>query len=348
MQKDKINAAIIGCGNISTSHARAIKANSGRVCMYAVCDIVEERARKLGEEYGAQKIFTNYRQMLEDKAIDLVCICTPSGMHADMAVDCARAGKHVLCEKPLDITGEKLDLMIGAFSGREVKLGSVFQYRTYQGLVEAKEMLEKGELGKILFANGYCKIYRSPEYYKSAGWRGTWAVDGGGCLMNQAIHTLDVLCWLAGGAISVRSEVYTLARDIEVEDTAYAFLKFKNNVPGAFEATTLATPGIGVKVEIQCEKGRLEFTAPETTLYKTGENGESVAVLLGKGGLQKGNTANDPGALANEGHSFLVDDMADVILTGKEPYVPATMGRHAVDVILAIYRSSREKREITI
>jgi len=348
MSRKRINAAIIGCGNICSSHARAIVANSDKVNMYAFCDIIREKAQNMAHLYGAEKYFTDYNVMLLDNNIDLVCICTPSGMHSEMAVNCAYAGKHVLCEKPLDIKREKIDRMIDAFKYTGMKMGSVLQYRTYRGLLRAKEILESGELGPILVANGYCKIYRGPEYYKSAGWRGTLEMDGGGCLMNQAIHTLDILCWLSGGVESTKAEVYTLARDIEVEDTVFAFLKFRNNAYGVFHGTVLANPGIGVKVEIQCEKGRIEFTDPDTTLYRTDENNNIIKTCLDEQFKETSNTANNPAALANSGHSFLIADMADAIVNNRPPYITVDAGRYAVDVILSIYESSRENKTIKI
>jgi UDP-N-acetyl-2-amino-2-deoxyglucuronate dehydrogenase len=346
--RKKVNAAIIGCGVISDFHARGIQANSEQVDFYAVCDIIEERAQKLAAQYGVKRYFTDYKEMLSDENIDLVCICTPSGMHAEMAIDCAKAGKHVLCEKPLDVTREKLDGMIEAFDHTGMKLGCVFQYRTYAGIRRAKEILNSGELGKILIANGYCKIYRSPEYYKSAGWRGTWEMDGGGCLMNQAVHTLDILCYLAGDVESTRAKVFTLARDIEVEDTAFAFLEFKNQAYGVFEAATIYSPGIGAKVEIQCEHGRIEFNAPFTTLYRTLENGKAAPKSLDDEKAVTDGAASNPAALDYEGHRYLVADMAQAILNDKQPYVRAEAGRHAVDVILSIYKASRENKEIMI
>lgn len=344
----KINVAILGCGNISSAHLQAVKANTDKVELYAVCDIIEEKAQACADKYGAKKVFTDYKEMLSDSNIHLVCLCTPSGMHAEMAVECAKAGKNVLCEKPLDVTSQKLDMMLDAFKETGMKLGSVFQYRTYPGVRKAKELLDSGSLGKILYANGYCKIYRGPEYYKSADWRGTWALDGGGCLMNQAIHTLDILCWLAGGVKSVKAETFTLSRDIEVEDTAFAFFNFASGSYGVFEATTLTSPATGVLVEIQCEKGRIEFTAPDIFLYKTDENGKDVKIPLDKSEIKKDNVASDPGALTLDGHSFLIADMADAIVSNRPPYLPGEIGRHAVDVILAIYESSREKTEVKI
>ncbi|HOJ11129.1 MAG TPA: Gfo/Idh/MocA family oxidoreductase [Clostridiales bacterium] len=351
MQKSKIKAAILGCGNISEAHARAIQVNSNKVELYAVCDIVEEKVVKLVEKYSAVKYYTDYKEMLADDNIELVSICTPSGMHSEMAVDCAKAGKHVLCEKPLDVTREKLDNMVQAFSNRELKFGTVFPYRTYPGLLTAKHILDSGELGRVYMGDGYCKVYRSAEYYKSAGWRGTWELDGGGCLMNQGIHTLDVLCWLMGGVSSAEAKTFTIARDIEVEDTAFAFLKFRNGSYGVFQGTTLSYPGTGVKVEIQCEKGKIVFTDPNTYLYKTDDNGKEIEICLDSiddGNVEKGNTANDPSAIAITGHSWLMSDIVDAIIEDREPFVSVIEGRHAVDVILAIYESSRTGKEIKV
>lgn len=343
-----INAAIIGCGVISRKHATAIRANSDKVNLYAVCDIIEEKARKLACTFGVKNCYTDYKKMLEDDSINLVCICTPSGMHAEMAVDCAKAGKNVLCEKPLDVTHEKLDMMIKAFARTSLKLGSIFQYRTYSGIIKAKKMLDSGKLGKVYYANGYCKVYRGPEYYKKADWRGTWKLDGGGCLMNQAVHAIDILSWLNGDVESLKADVFTLARDIEVEDTAFALLNFKNKSKGFFHATTLCNPGIGNKVEIQCEKGRIEFVVPSTTLYKFNEKGHILKVPLDDKVILEDNSANDPIAIKDQGHVDLVRNIADAITNGTQPYITGQDGRHAVDVILAIYESSRQQKEIKL
>lgn len=341
MEKRKLNVAVAGCGVIGSAHCEAVNANYERVNLYAVCDSDEDRATKFAEKYKAYKYYTDFEKMLEDRNVDLVCICTPSGMHVDMALDCAKAGKHVLCEKPIGITKEQLDQLSIAFTGTSLKFGTVFQYRTYPGLLKAKQMLDSGELGKILIGNGHCKIYRSPEYYKSAGWRGTWELDGGGCLMNQAIHTLDVLSWLSGGVESVVAKAYTLARDIEVEDTAFALLKFRNGAYGSFQASTLYMPDLGVNVEIQCEKGRIVFTSDRTYLYTPGEKGRSMETCLDEtpGNNSSGN---------NIGHAYLINDMADAILNDKAPHIPVKEGRHSVDVILSIYESSKTGGEVKV
>jgi UDP-N-acetyl-2-amino-2-deoxyglucuronate dehydrogenase len=192
----KIGYAIIGCGNIGPSHAEGVLACKDAK-LVAVCDIIEEKARNMAAKYGSASYFTDYREMLQSEEIDIVSLCTPSGMHGDMVLDCARVGKHVLCEKPIEISKGKMDAMINACTDAGVKLGAVFQNRTYSGTIRARKMIKDGELGRILIADGYCKEYRSPEYYKSASWRGTWALDGGGCLMNQGVHCIDLLCWFA-------------------------------------------------------------------------------------------------------------------------------------------------------
>ena len=357
MDKGKLKAAILGCGNISVAHYNAIKANSHKVELYAVCDIIEEKAIAAAEKYGAAKYYTDYKEMLKDENIDFVSICTPSGMHGEMAVDCAKAGKHVLCEKPIDVTHEKLDKIVEAFENTNLKFGGVFQYRTYPGILKAKRMLENGELGNVYIGDGYCKIYRSPEYYKSADWRGTWKLDGGGCLMNQGIHTLDILCWLMGGVVSTQAKTFTLAREIEVEDTAFAFLKFKNGGYGTFTGTTLAHPGTGVKVEIICEKGKIVFQDPNTYLYQVDENGKEVEICLdtieteernSEENKEVINTAKYPAALSLTGHTFLVSNLVNAILENKQTHVGPEEARHTVDVILAIYESSRTGKEIFI
>lgn len=166
--------------------------------------------------------------------------------------------------------------------------------------------------------------------------------------MNQAIHTLDVLCWLMGSVESVRGKTYTLARDIEVEDTAFALLRFKNGVPGAFHATTLANPGVGVEVEVEvlCEKGRIVFTSSGTVLYASDRNGSTIETCLDK--TEKGNSENDPAAISDAGHKFLIKNMAESIIYGKEPHIPVKEGRHSVDVILAIYESSKKGEEVKV
>lgn len=336
---------MLGCGNIAACHAPAIAANSDVVDFYAVCDLIPEKAAAYQKQYNVPKLYTNYLEMLQDDNIDIVNICTPSGYHAEHAIACAKHGKHVLSEKPLDITLEKVDAMIEAFRAKDLKAGAVFQYRTLPGIQQAKNMLQSGELGKVLIANARYQMYRSPEYYKSAGWRGTWSIDGGGSTMNQGIHILDILCFLAGEVDTVFGKAPTLARDIEVEDVSCATLSFVNGAVGTYQATTLVNPPIDVHAEIICEKGRIAFTDPNVYLY-TEQHPQGI--LLGDLDESAGSGANKPTDISYAGHAYLVRNLAMAIQGKEDVYVPFSKAREAVSVILALYQSHKTGQEIVV
>lgn len=337
MKNGKLQAAIIGCGVIGNLHAQAILANKDLVELYAVCDLIPERAGEYQQKYGAQKVFTDYMEMLRDPAIDMISICTPSGYHADHAAACAAYGKNILCEKPLDITLERIDRVIAAFAQTDRKAAAVFQYRTYEGIRKAKRMLENGELGRVLVSNAYYKQYRSPEYYKSAGWRGTWEIDGGGCTMNQGIHILDILCYLNDGVRSVMADTFTQAREIAVEDTSCAILTFRNGAVGTYQATTLANPPVEIKAELMCEKGRIVFENEKVYLYtEANPQGE----LLG-GSTSAAADGKDPAKIGSEGHAYLIRNLANAILGREEVMIGLSEGRKAVEVILSMYESAK-------
>lgn len=345
MERRKLRCAILGCGNIGNTHARAILANHDIVELYAVCDEIPGKAADYQKKYGAAHIYTDMNEMLRDPEIDIVHICTPSGYHADHAVACAKAGKHILCEKPLDITAEKMERMISAYEGTGLKAAAVFQYRTYPGIREAKRILSGGELGRILVANARYQQYRSPEYYRSAGWRGTWAIDGGGSTMNQGIHIMDILCYLAGGARSILAKAPTQAREIEVEDVSCAVMTFGSGAVGTYQATTLANPPLCICAEILCENGRITFSDPNVTLY-TPECPEGK--LLGVESQDGASGAENPLDISISGHAFLVKNLVRAIWGDEEIFIPIREGRRSVDTILALYESYRTGREVQI
>lgn len=344
MKNGKLQAAILGCGNIGNSHAKAILANQDLVDLYAVCDLIPEKAEHYKELYHASRIYTDYHEMLANPEIDMVSICTPSGYHAVHAIDCMNAGKNILCEKPLDITSDKLDRMVQAAKTTGVKAGAVFQYRTYAGIRKAKQILDGGELGPLHVCNAFYKQYRSPEYYRSAGWRGTWEIDGGGSTMNQGIHILDILSYLSGGIRSVYAYAPTLSREIEVEDVAVAALTFQCGAVGLYESTTLCNPSDEVRAEFLCENGRIVFSDPEVKLY-TPDCPEGM--ILGTEDDMR-DTSGNPMAISSQGHAFLIRNLAESILGKAEIFVPFEKARGAVDTILAMYRSSQMKKEIVL
>ncbi|MCI8443211.1 MAG: Gfo/Idh/MocA family oxidoreductase [Provencibacterium sp.] len=347
MKNGKLQAAILGCGTIGNLHARAILANPALVGLYGVCDLIPERAQEYQEKYGAEHIYMDLQELLADPQVDIVHICTPSGYHAEHAIACAHAGKHILCEKPLDISKEKMSRMIEAFEGTSLKAAAVFQYRTYPGVQEAKRLIDSGALGRILVANARYQQYRSPEYYRSAGWRGTWEIDGGGSTMNQGIHIMDILCYLTGGARSILAKAPTLARDIAVEDVSCAIMSFHSGAIGTYQATTLADPPVCIMAELFCEKGRLVFDPPGVTLYTQKEpQGRPLGDDPAAGDFQEmGGGPLDIGAV---GHARLVENLAHAIRGEEEVFIPIHEGRRSVDTILALYESHRTGKEVLI
>jgi UDP-N-acetyl-2-amino-2-deoxyglucuronate dehydrogenase len=236
-----IHIGIIGGGNISESHARAVKETDG-VELAAVYGRNHEKVTLLSELYGGVAYY-DYQQFLEHAPMDLVLIGSPSGMHAEQGIAAARRGLHVLVEKPLDINARRADELIAACENAGVKLGLFFQDRFSPDICRLKSMVDTGQLGKPFLASGHVKWYRPPEYYSGSRWRGTWELDGGGALMNQGIHTVDLLLWLMGDVERVYARAVTALHQIEVEDTIVATLEFASGAIGTLEAATSAYPG---------------------------------------------------------------------------------------------------------
>lgn len=339
-----IRFGIIGCGVIAPSHAESILAAEG-AALYAVCDILPEKAAEFQKKFGAEKKYTDYHDLLADPLVDAVCICTPSGMHGQMAADAAKAGKHIFCEKPMEITAEKINWMIKEIRKYPVKMGCVFQRRTFPEAMAVKQALESGKFGKILVADAYLKYYRSPEYYKSAGWRATWEWDGGGALMNQGVHGIDLIRWLTGEIDSVYAVTRTQLHSISVEDTAIALVRYQNGAVGVIEGTTCVSPAQDTRFEIHCEKGSIIFSDTGILQWHLNGRPEEKAPELKTGA---GSVKDDPAALNKFSHLPLIQDFVQAVEEGREPMIPPEEARKSVDVILAIYQSSRENREIKL
>ena len=339
-----IRFGIIGCGSISSAHAKAIT-GSEKAKLFAACDIIEEKAQKLAEEYGAEKVYVDYKEMLKDPDIDAVSVCTPSGLHGEMCIEAAKAGKHIICEKPIEVTVEKVNAIADALKAHPVKMQCVFQRRTMPLAIAARKLIKEGRLGKIVMASAYLKYYRAQSYYDSADWRGTWELDGGGALMNQGIHGIDLLAWMVDQKVtSIYAKAGTLARNIPVEDTAVAILQWEGGGYGVIEGATTVYPGLDTRFEIVGEKGTVSFgdkgiytwEGVDEELPKPQEAGESIG---GSSGAQN---------ISLSGHRILIDDLVDAIENDREPMIPVSEGRKAVELINAIYRSSREKKEVSL
>lgn len=338
----KVKFAVIGCGRISRNHIDAI-IHAPHAELVAVCDIVEERAREAAEKYDAPAYYTDIDRMLECEKPDVCCICTPSGLHAECAVKAAKRGASVLCEKPLDVTEEKMQLMIDTCKENNVKLGGIFQRRLFKGSAAVRDAAQKGLLGKITMGSAKLRYYRDQEYYDSGEWRGTWDLDGGGALMNQGIHGVDLLDWIMGGIYSVTAICDTLHWDIEVEDNAVVMVKFKNGAIGTIEGSTSAFPGLDTIFSISGTEGTITLG-----------NGGIYDWLLKDKSIEKPEIDGDMGGLncayssGNYGHTMQVEDMALAVLEDREPMVSAQEAMRSTKIILAIYESARTGKEIVI
>ncbi len=335
-----IKFAIVGCGRVSSLHFAAIE-KAPDTMLAAVCDTDEAAAKKAAEENGLSTYYTNLEEMLRKEEIDVINICTPSGTHADVAVIAAAHKKHILCEKPLEVTSERMQRMIDACEENGVLLSGVFQRRNTDMVQIAKKTVAEGKLGKVILADAYLKYWRSQEYYDSGDWRGTWELDGGGCLMNQGIHGIDMLIYVAGRVKSVTAKCATLARDIAVEDTATVLLNFEHGGMGVIECATSVFPGQDTIISVHGTEGSISFGTSGFLSWQLPDGSEAPAVSNDMGGLNCAWAGNSL-------HAILVEDMAEAVRDGRKPLVDGKEARHAVDVILAIYESARTGKEVFI
>jgi predicted dehydrogenase len=335
-------SVIIGCGMIANLHAKAIQAAGGS--FVACFDTRREAADRLAEQYQGCTPYHDLTTFLADTNIDIVTVGTPSGAHLEPAVAAAGAGKHVIVEKPLEITLERCHKIITACQKSQVQLATIFPSRFHDSSLVLKSAVNAGRFGRLTLGDAVIKWYRSQEYYDSGAWRGTWELDGGGALMNQGIHTIDLLTWLMGPVVEVMAHTALLAHErIEVEDTAVAALKFANGALGTIVGTTASYPGYLKRVEISGSKGSAILEEEDIIRWDFAEPLPSDAVVheamahrtSGGGG------AADPAAINFSGHTKLFANVLAAI-DGKETLVAdGHEGCRSVEIILAIYQSAK-------
>ncbi|MGQ9732184.1 MAG: Gfo/Idh/MocA family protein [Candidatus Zipacnadales bacterium] len=334
---DTIGFGIIGCGMIAPFHAKSVLAAEGAE-LVACCDIVEEKAKAFAQEYGIKYVYRDLEDMLRQDDVQAVCICTPSGLHAQHGIAAAQAGKHIMCEKPLDVTLEAIDALIRTAEECKVKLGGIFQRRTYPVSHLVRDAVRTGKIGKVVLGDCYQKLYRSHEYYASGDWRATWELDGGGALMNQGVHGIDLLCWIMGRVKRVCAFTRHLVRNIPVEDTAVAIVEYETGALGVIEGTTSVTPGEHTRFEFNGDDGTIILEESKILKWHCGEEREPPEIKevdTGGGGVA------DPTAIGAGGHMVLIQDLVNAIKEDREPMIPGREARRAVELILAIYASER-------
>jgi UDP-N-acetyl-2-amino-2-deoxyglucuronate dehydrogenase len=345
---------IVGCGVIGPTHARAV-AGLPNAHLVAVTDLDQGKAKALAGSSGAAWE-ADLGALLARPDIDVVSVCVPSGLHAEVGVQAAQAGKHLVIEKPIDVTVAAADRLLGAAAAAGVGLTVISQHRFDAGVRRLRELTESGRLGRLTLGEAAVKWYRSQGYYDSGDWRGTWALDGGGALMNQGVHYLDLLCWIMGPVAEVTALCATQAHEIEVEDVALALLRFTSGAVGLVQAATAVYPGFPERLEVSgtggsvvVEGGALRSSELVDERGEVGAYGVAATPTNpdDQAAPADHTAASDPAALADEAHRAQLADFLAALDQGGQPLVTGEQARAALAVIRAVYDSARLGRPVT-
>jgi UDP-N-acetyl-2-amino-2-deoxyglucuronate dehydrogenase len=332
---------LIGGGNISETHARAARAIPG-VEITAVFGTNAEKIGRLCREYGG-KPFSNFYEFLAHRPMQLVAIGSPSGLHAEQGIAAARQGLHVLTEKPIDITIERADALIAEAHKAGVQLAVFFQDRYKPDILSVKNAVVAGALGKPILVDARVKWYRPPDYYSSSRWRGTWALDGGGALINQAVHTLDLMLWMFGEVKTVQAIGKTALHVIEAEDTLIAMLEFANGAVGVLQAATSVFPGYPRRLELTGSEGTLII---EQDRLLTADLKSPSRDLLKSSEVDKNPSWSSPVVSDARGHQAVLEDFLRAIRTNTKPRCDGQEGRRSLALVQAIYEACRTRERV--
>src|SRR5436190_6471698 len=336
-----IRVAVLGCGRISSNHFDAIQKVDG-LRLTAVADADEERARAAGAAQGVPW-YSSYAELLKHADCDVISICTPSGMHSAQGVAAARAGKHVITEKPMSITLEQADALVQACDDAGVRLFVVKQNRLNPSIQLLKRALDKGRFGKLFLANTTVRWNRPQEYYDAAPWRGTWEFDGG-AFMNQASHYVDLIQWLLGPVESVVAKTATQARKIEAEDSGVAVLKFRSGALGVIEVNVLTHPrNWEGSITLIGEKGTAKIGGTavnkvEHWVFADSDDDDKVIDTVG----------TNPPSVYGFGHEGYYRNVLAVLRGEAQPETDGRAGRKSLELILGIYESAKTGRDVPL
>ncbi len=342
MDKAKLGFGIIGTGAIASHHAKSIQELED--CrLVAVCSSTAERAEEASEKFGVPA-YSDIEDFLRREDLDIVSICTQSGRHMEPILAAALAGKHIIVEKPLEVSLDRANRIISICREQNVKLGVIFQNRFNPAYLKLKEAVHRGALGKLLMGNAYIKWYRDEAYYKSSNWKGTLAGDGGAALINQGVHTIDLLLDIMGDVERVFGKVRTMVHDIEGEDLGIAMLEFKNGAMGTIEGGTSLYPGRKERLEIYGENGSIIYEGGEIISWDL--KGETA--IANDFHQVSSSGASDPMSIDYRLHMAQIQEMALAVRNDRDPSVSGESAIKSLELISAIYRSSHEKREIEL
>jgi len=341
------NFGIVGAGLIADFHANAVK-SIPNAKLVGCCDVVSEKAQALVDKYGG-RAFKDYEELVGCDDIDIITVATPSGFHAEPTIAAAGAGKHVICEKPLDVTLERIDAMMAAHEKAGTVLGGIFPCRFNDAIVPLREAIQSGRFGTITYAGVYVPWWRTEEYYKDS-WHGTWKLDGGGALMNQSIHMIDMLCHLMPTIESVQAYMETRGHpQIEAEDTAVVSVRFVDGTLGIIYGTSASWPGRYRRFEITGTKGTVVYKEDIFTMWEfLDKKPEDEEIRRKYCQINTGGGVNDPGTIPYENHTRNFRAFLDSLETGKEFCISAPEARRTVEVILGIYESARTGRMVKL
>ena len=338
-----IHVGLIGAGNISDTHARALHAipGAGIAAVYAPA---RARAEPFAARHGGAP-FDSLDEMLGQRPLDLVVIGTPSGLHAEHGIAAAQRGLHVLVEKPIDVTSARADALIQAAARAGVTLGVIFQDRLKPDVQRLKALVDGGRLGTPILANARVKWYRPPSYYRDSRWRGTQALDGGGALINQGVHTVDLLLWLFGPVRRVFAKAIAALHAIDVEDTAVAVLEFASGAIGTLEAATSAYPGYSRQIELTGSNGTLRLDGDDLAAVdlKDARDDERPTPPAATTASAASPVVSDPGP-----HVRVFEDFIRAVAERRAPACDGASGRRSVRLIEAMYESARTNLPVDI
>jgi predicted dehydrogenase len=340
---------IVGLGLIADFHARAIQAmEKGRVV--ACLSRSEDKAKAFGEKYDCSG-YTDMKDFLAHENLDIVTVCTPSGNHLEPGLEVIAAGKHLIVEKPMEITLKRCDTLIKTARKRGIRLSTVFPSRFNEVSQVNKKAVDAGRFGRLVLGDAYCKWYRSQAYYDDGGWKGTQALDGGGALMNQSIHAIDQLQWFMGPVKSVQAYSDILGHErINVEDAAVAVLEFACGAMGVIEGTTAVYPGWLKRIEINGTKGSMSMVEADLKTWEFEDEWEEDKAIRQKftSKTDSGGGASDPAAISFEPHQWQFEEFIEALEAGRPSLAADDEGRKAVEIILAIYKSARTGKKVTL
>ncbi|MGB8491759.1 MAG: Gfo/Idh/MocA family oxidoreductase [Bacteroidales bacterium] len=338
---------IIGAGAIAEVHARAIDTIMDAE-LVGVYDSQPEQALSFSSKFNCG-VYPTAGELCNDSRIDIVSVCTPSGLHLEPALEVIKAGKHCIIEKPLEVTLERCDRIIEAAALRNVKVSGIFPMRFSRVFIELKNAIDEGRFGKLVMGDAYVKWYRDDAYYEDVRWRADRGLSGGGAVMNQAIHSIDLLRWFMGKVDSVSAFTGLIGhRNLEVEDSAAAALRFSNGAVGVIEASTAISPGFYRKIEILGTEGSVIVEEDKILVWKFNKEKPDDQRIRAKysGKHTSGGGVSDPRAISDIGHLCQLLDIIRSIENGHPSAVDAPEARKAVELVLAIYESARQKKII--